>query len=351
MRVCRICSSLVLTLLLFILSSCSTSRPGGDRPLNADGRYDSEFPSQNVSGYLERIAESVKMISTIAYYRTYDFPEEKEIRLSDLTPTFFEEHEGDVTYVTRSMSGTATAIHYADKHIALLTCAHVVAFPETVITYFIGRDRRATEFIKGVAIREKQTNYVGLLPEGGEVEILCIDKGSDLAIVGRRFDVEPPISPAVFPYPLGDSGELGWGTFLYLFGYPSGQRIVTRGIVSNPNKDKRAGFLVDAVFGGGFSGGIAIALRDGPPHFELVGVMKIASARSFFIVTPPRDDSGAEYDPSVPYRGDIYVERHTDIEYGVTQAISTESILNLLATHRDQLQSRGYRIALRSVNQ
>jgi hypothetical protein len=42
----------------------------------------------------------------------------------------------------------------------------------------------------------------------------------------------------------------------------------------------------------------------------------------------------------------VYVERHTDIEYGVTQAIPAEALTEFLEAHREEMRSRGYDIDL-----
>jgi hypothetical protein len=230
----------------------------------------------------------------------------------------------------------------------LLTCAHIVAFPDTALTYHLGPDRHPTPFVKTLSIKERQMNFVGMLPEGGELEVLAYDMGADIALLGKQFEQEPAIPIRVFSFPVGRASELEWGSFVYLFGYPSGYRIVTKGIVSNPNRDKRGSFLVDAVFGGGFSGGIALAIRDGVPNFELVGMVKMVSARSSYILTPRRDDSAVEYDPTVPYNGEIFVERHTDIEYGVTQAVSIEAILEFIKEKQAALVARGYPVQFKA---
>jgi hypothetical protein len=330
---------LVLSLLAL---SCSSTVYRDLYPTLLDGKYDSEFPYRASSKQLEEIAETVKMLTTIAYYRTLNFTPEEHIRSSDLTPEFLRDRDKDAVFVNKSLSGTATVIWAEGRRIVLLTCAHIVAFPDTTISYHIGPDRHPTPFVKTLSIKERQMNFVGMLPEGGELEVLAYDVGADIALLGKQFEQELPIPIRVFSYPVGRASELEWGSFVYLFGYPSGYRIVTKGIVSNPNRDKRGSFLVDAVFGGGFSGGIALAIRDGVPNFELVGMVKMVSARSSYILTPRRDDSGLEYDPTVPYNGEIYVDRHTDIEYGVTQAVSIEAILEFLNEKRSALIARGY---------
>ena len=63
-------------------------------------------------------------------------------------------------------------------------------------------------------------------------------------------------------------------------------------------------FMVDAMFSRGFSGGIVLAIRDGVPNFELVGMIKLVSAHSSFVLTPEKDGGGdLVFDPAVPYTG------------------------------------------------
>jgi hypothetical protein len=339
-----------IPLLMFSLLalSCSSKVYRDVSPALTDGRYDSEFPYRAGSKQLEEISETVKMLTTIAYYRTFSFMPEEHLRSTDLTSEFLRTREKDAVFVNKSLSGTATVIWSEGRRIALLTCAHLVAFPETTFTYHIGPDRHPTPFVKTFSIKERQMNFVGMLPEGGELEVLACDVGLDVALLGKQFEQEPAIPIRVFSYPVGRASELEWGSFVYLFGYPSGYRIVTTGIVSNPNRDKRGSFLVDAVVGGGFSGGIAVAIRNGVPNFELVGIVKMVSARSSYILTPRREDSGLEYDPTVPYNGEIYVERHTDIEYGVSQAVSIDAILDFVKEKQAALVARGYPVQFKA---
>ncbi len=186
---------------------------------------------------------------------------------------------------------------------------------------------------------------MAVLPEGGELEILAMDRATDLAILGKQFVSEPQYPIPAFPYPLGKARDLEWGTFVYLFGYPSGYRMVTKGIVSSPNRDRKGSFLVDAMFSRGFSGGVALAIRDGVPNFELVGIIKLVSARTSYVLTPGREDGDLVYDPSVPYAGPVYVEQKTEIESGITQAVSSEVVREFLESSVPVIAPRGYTLA------
>ena len=336
----------VVVLLPILLLSCSPSVYREVYPTLLDGKYDSEFPYKGCSKQLEEIGATVKMLTSIAYYKSFPFSETEKTQLSNITPEILRGKSREAVYINNSATGTATVVYYQDRRIALLTCAHVVAFPETLVSYFIGSDRHSTGFVRTIAIKEKQSNFVAVLPEGGGLEILAIDESADIAILGRRFETEPSMKIPVFSYPLGRARELEWGTFVYLFGFPSGYKMVTKGIVSSPNRGKYGSFLVDAVFSRGVSGGIVLAIRDGVPNFELVGIVKLVSAHSEYVLTPGKDNGGIEYDPGVPYTGDIYVERKTGIDYGITQSISIEAIRDFVQQHKEMLAEKGYYLTM-----
>jgi hypothetical protein len=311
-------------------------------PTLIDGKYDSEFPYRGCSAQLEEICESVKMVNTIAYYRTYYFTAGDRVRVADVSEQLLRDHAGHSTVISSQAAGTATVISSEGRRVVLMTCAHVIAFPETVTAFHSGPDRRHTEYLRSFALKEKQSIYVAGFPDGGDLEVLGMDRGADVALLGRTFDQEP--FPRIKPlaYPTGRARELEWGSFVYLFGYPSGFRMVTKGIVSNPNRDKKGGFLLDAVFNRGFSGGIALAIRDGVPNFEFVGMVKLVSGHSDYVLAPAPDEGLPEYESGVPYAGEVYVERRTDIEYGIAQAISAETIGEIVERYREAMNQRGY---------
>jgi hypothetical protein len=311
-------------------------------PTLSDGRYDSEFPYRGCSRQLEEISESVNMLSCIAYYRTYFFLPEEHITAAMVSSELLEARMRQSVFINSTASGTLTTLQYEDHRILALTCAHVVDFQDTIINYHIGMDRRATPFIRSLAVKEKQSNYAAVFPEGGELEILALDRQADVAFLGKKLLMDPPIALPTFRYPFGSAKDLEWGSFVYLFGYPSGYKMATKGIVSNPNRDKRGTFMVDAMFSRGFSGGIVLAIRDGVPNFELVGMIKLVSARSSIVLTPEKDGGDLVFDPAVPYKGEVFVERRTEVESGITQAVSSESIREFLRSQDSHLRSKGY---------
>jgi hypothetical protein len=117
---------------------------------------------------------------------------------------------------------------------------------------------------------------------------------------------------------------------------------VTKAIVSNPNRDKYGSFLTDAVFNRGFSGGIVLAIRDGVPNFELVGMMKLVPGHQHYYLSPAKEGEQLEFDPNIPFTGDVYAESRVDIIYGVAPAIPAEMIVEFLKSNEETLIDQGY---------
>jgi hypothetical protein len=298
-----------------------------------DGRYDSEFPNKNGSGELADILESVKMINSIAYYIGYNFSEVSGVREISEAALSKANH---VFYFNETSAGTATIIYNYGNRLALLTCEHIVTFPDTMITYYENTDR-----IRTVSFLRRQTNYVNGIPDGSDLEVIISHKIHDLALIGREKESNAYLP--VFSYPLGEAKKLEWGSFVYLLGYPKGNKMITRGIVSSPNRNKEDhSFLVDALFNKGFSGGLILAVKDGVPNFELVGIAKSVSADYDLLITPEKHYTRNEMEMNLPYTGDLFVEERSTISYGITNTTSIESIQRFLTANRLRLEELGY---------
>jgi len=339
--------SILLLMILFIVllvvaSGCSRKIYQVAYPTLNDGKYDSEFPYKNASTELNNISQTVRKLSAIAYYKSYVFSEESRLRKSDLKRKNPRDQAVKEVYFNNSVIGSATVVSYVGRRIAFITCAHIVDFEDTLYTYFTTESGMQTPFLQSVAIKQKQNNFVADLPERGELEILAIDTELDIALLGRMFTGDTQFPIPVFNYPFGKAAQLEWGSFVYLMGYPKGYLMVTRGIVSQPDRDRQGSFLVDALFNRGFSGGIVLAIKDGVPNFELVGLASSVSADFEYRVIPPNDIGRSGFDPRIPYEGDVFVELNRHINYGITFIVSTEIILNFIKENLDRLKMQGY---------
>ena len=335
----KITNKLALSLILInTLISCSKKIYRTAYPTLSDGRYDSEFPYKNCSKELLEISEAVTKVFCNSYYKNYYFAPERRITPKDINKKLLATADALVE-LKSTVSGTATVIYYQANRIAILTCWHVVTKPDTILNYFSFEDNPNKKYVQTISVKQKQVILVYGMPEDGVFDILLTDDENDIAILGKELKSSTFAQIPVLKYNFGKAKELEWGSFVYLIGYPMGHKVITRGIVSQPDRDKRGAFFIDALFNRGLSGGILLAVRDGVPNFEVVGITTSAAAETETVLVPDRNKN---YDETVPYDGKIYVDNKKSINYGITKAIAAEAILKLIDENREFLLKRGY---------
>ncbi len=309
-----------------------------------DGRYDLAFPFGANSDALEKVLRSVKLINATAYYESYRFPLAAKVRLRDINPGMLMAGGYEKTVYNDYSVGTATVIYQHQQRVAVLTCAHVVNFPDTVITYYEHPDGNAAPFVYRISIMRRQRHFVADMRQGEDFEILAIDNDLDVAILGKTL-LGPPADVHVLSYPLGRAEQLEWGNLLYLFGFPSGKKMITTGLVSAPNRNTQHGFLVDALFNRGFSGGLVLAIRDGYPNFEMVGIVNAVAADNETVLVPGEfASSQGDLPVNVPYQGEVFAMNRKKINYGISFGIAIEAIQDFIRANRIPLENQGYRL-------
>ncbi|BDQ03454.1 serine protease [Ignavibacterium sp.] len=334
--------SIILMSLLHL--SCSTVTYDSIYPALKDGQYDSEFPYRSTSDELEKISNAIQRIISSAFYRVYVFPKDANITLEELGRQKLEKLAEREILIDNSSSGTALVVYSENGNVALVTCSHTINFPDTLIAYKADTKGNPTKFIESISIKERQVVYVAGFPEGSTVDILLDDPKTDIAILGRKYGVQSGVRFPTFKFRIGKAKDLSWGTFVYLLGFPMNNKMITKGIVSSPNKDDIGSFLVDAVINPGFSGGIVLAIRDGVPNFELVGIVQSVPEEKEEMLYPDITDKAAKYNPVIPYKGDIYVKKHSSIRYGITRIIPVEALTKLIEENKTYLVKEGFPI-------
>ena len=327
-----------------IFISCTTWKSRGIPPSKADGSYDSEYPSANPSQSIKTITRSVYKLHSMAFYRSFTISQRSKITTSNIERNEVESIAVGDTIFNQSVIGSATILYAENSQIALLTCAHVVDFPDTLVRYYPRETQSAApRLIQVIAYKIRQQNYITSLPGTGDLEILASSDALDLALVGTTFQFSPESPVIPLTYPLGNTAELDWGNFVYLVGFPLGKKMITQGLVS-PLPGQTPSFLIDAPFNQGMSGAPVLAIRDGIPNFELVGIANAVASKSQYVLTPDQEneDREASYIPDMPYSGEIFTSRTEKILYGVTYVIPTEDILIFLRDNQTTLLSQGY---------
>lgn len=334
--------SFIILDFFFLLAACTTLNYREVYPTLEDGKYDSEFPYKGASDELRELSLTVHRINSSVFYKTYTFDKKADLTLTSLINADLSSIAVSEGYVDQSTSGTGTAIYFNEGKLGILTCAHVVEFPDTVISYFPDSEGRFTQFIQAIFIKERHTIYAAGFPEGGEFELLVSNTKSDLAVIGKDYKILSNLKFPVFNYPLGKAKELDWGSFVYLFGYPINYQMVTKAIVSNPNRDDEGSFLVDAVVNNGMSGGIVLAIKDGVPNFEMVGMIQWVPEEEDNILIPKNLKNNEHYNPIIPYEGEEYVKRFSSIRYGIARVISIEAIMKFIVANKEILYEKKY---------
>ncbi|MCX6169846.1 MAG: serine protease [Ignavibacteriales bacterium] len=339
----KICFTILSAVIfLFTTLSCSSSALYDSiYPTLRDGQYDSEFPYKNSSKQLEEISGSIRLVNSIAFYTSYVFNETSKFRASDVGQINFSKAAIEQINFNRTASGTSTVIFEDQGTVALLSVAHIISFPDTIISHFINPDGSFSQFIQSVSIKTKQTIYIPDFPDNGEVDIILIDKVKDVALLGRHFSFDKTISMPVFKYPWGKSSELEWGSFVYVFGFPMNYKMISKAIVSSPGKENHT-FLIDAVFNRGYSGGIVLAIRDGVPNFELVGLVRSVPSEYQYTIRPLAKEQDFDFNPMLPFKGDVYVDREQVLRTGITKVIGIEIVKDFIVAHKEELIEKGY---------
>jgi S1-C subfamily serine protease len=328
----RICIGLFLTTLIV---SCKTNQQLSTLTAPQDGRYDSEFPDKSVSDKLSEISKSIKKIDCLAFYMTYVFPSGNNYTKRSFITDDIDELSVSSEITNETTAGTAAIIYYDTESLGLLTCAHIVDYPDTIFSWY---DTEQSS-LHSVSVKVRQQNYIAGLPVGGDIEVVVIDKKNDIALLRKELDPHTQ-RPEVFSYKSGNTKELEWGTFVYIMGYPLGKLMVTRAIVSDPEKSKSGAFLTDALYNRGISGSPVFALRDGVPNFEWIGMAKSSSAENFLYLQPDKKSLGV-VNSEHPYNGDSYVQQKLDINYGVTFSVTIEAISDFIRKNRETIENAG----------
>ena len=337
-RIMKIIYALQISIIVLIAVSCASSNSVNlQKPVF--NTYTSVFPNNEVSDELESIIKSIKMINNITFYKRYEF-QNGLITAKNLNDKNLLDKSFLISNVNQTSAGTSTIISKNGSNIALLTAAHIISSPDTVIGYYT-KDGIRTEFIASIAIKVRQQIYADL-PEGGGLRLVAKDDKSDIAIVGNSFAGISPLRAPVLRVDFGSAKELKWGSFVYIFGFPMGNKMVTRGIVSSPNKGKNGRFLVDANINKGSSGGLVFAIRGESPNFELVGMVSAVPAEKEFVLAPYKPKNAQNLVGGVEYSGKMEIKRLVQIKYGIGKIVSIEMIRDFFRKHKEEILKKGF---------
>lgn len=334
--------SIAIILLLFS-GGCIKKIHRSSTPDLHDGKYDNELSTGDGSAEIGASVRSVRKLFCVDFYTTWQFNLTARVTRSEIISGRYRQMALGIISTHETNSGTATVLLSNDHRIALLTCAHILNSQDTIVSTYDPTSEDPYPYIKSISIREKQELYIKDLPECGTFNALAMDLENDLALVGKRCEGNID-SVKVFSFPPGRAQELGWGSRVYILGYPMGNLMMTRGIVS-PATSKNGGmFMVDAVLNKGYSGGVILAVRDGAPNFEVVGIVKSMSTHLNYYLRPEKEINERHYSAFTPYADEIYIGTDESVNYGINFVVPIETVRDFYQKNRPGLFSQGYNL-------
>lgn len=329
----------ILTLGAFFLFSCSRSHYTVI-DFEDESYYSSHTHSQHIKNEIENSFRSVKRIQSTVFYRTYKFDLENLPLESELYGANLEEISVGTSSDNHSTAGTAVVLSQSRSRLGLLTASHIVTSPDTIWHHAFDVPNQPNSPVEAVSVKERVSYYIFGAEEIGSFELVINDSRRDLALLttrmgtGRNSDIRPLSIPA------GNMDHLDWADLVYAVGYPKGVQMVTSGIVSKMNIPRRSGFVVDASFNRGFSGGIVFAARSDGSGLEWIGMMTSASADIEYMLAPEYITED-EYNPDIPYSGPMFVRRIPRINYGITYAVDISEVQNFFSENEQSLRELG----------
>lgn len=310
--------------------------------------YRTGSPRRDVSRDLVRILESVVQIRVVATYVTHVYSSEDAPTVAQLRRAGVIEGAESVRILDRSRSATAVLVSRSDRRLLFLTAGHAAHVPDSVADFLDGEggglaDAADTRRVRSIGILRSRENFVVGLPGLEPFQVLVHDPERDLAFLGMQYPPDEDLTRVrVLSAEPGDSRRLSWGSHVYMLGYPAGYRMVTQGIVSDPEADLAASFVVDGLGHEGMSGSPIFAVTGDNESLEWVGVARAAAvAMEEELVA----EQGTEvHDPWIPYRGPIYLRPVARPHLGITLSRSIRQVQAFANESRDRLREMGYAV-------
>ncbi len=332
-------SFFILLVSTVIGSSCSGPKQTS-QPFSESG-YTTSFPQRDMSGDLQYLFHSVKRITSTAFYNTYILAPTPSIYDRNISQSRLEKLAVRQTYTNHSSAGTALVLSTSESRVLLLTCAHVITFPDTVVQFYPAERSGQLRPLKFVAFKDRQTNLLIDNESLGYFDVIAVDQKKDLALLGLYTQVQQVGKVTPMDFPAGNAKNLKMGSFTYTLGYPKGYPMITHAIVGDVMRSSYGAFLIDASFNRGFSGGVVMALKGSRQHLEWVGIANSSSATTEYKLKPDERDIKDENLNDL-YDGPIILRQQNSIDYGITKVIPINLVQEFIRDNQKVIRERGY---------
>lgn len=324
----------------------SATRSDGDSQSDTETKaYTTAFPNRDIAEHLEEAQQAIIRIISTSHYDTYVF-EKPQIRLTDIQTNKLDDISSGQYTNEESTAGTSIILDLDDEgETLLITCAHAVNSPDTLISYFEGEGFPSDTFVESVSIKRRQTDLL-FTPNGlSNFEVIAEDRLSDLALLSATLNSDARSEYRSLGFEMGRMEYLQPGSFLYVLGFPKGFPMITRGVASTQALRPHRYFIMDALFNPGVSGGLVISSRDNFRSFEWIGMARSATASKETVLVPRPDaeeENNSQQRIIRPYGDTVFIDQKNRISYGITQAIPISEIRSFLDENSALISRQGF---------
>lgn len=336
----------IIIIFLLLEGGCSTPRATTERP--AARGYITSFPERDTHQDLTRLFRSIKRITSTVFYNSYEFKASPAMYDGNIPEDQARTLAVRESHIHNSTAGTALVLSNTRNRLLLLTCAHIITFPDTIVQYYPTNDPNGQKPVRLMAYKVRQINLLIDNEELGRFDVVAEDRHKDLALLALDAPVQNSRNILPFDFPVGNIQDLKLGSFTYILGYPKGYQMVAHAIVGGITRGEHGSFLIDAPFNHGFSGGVVMALRGAAEKLELVGISNSSSATTTRVLAPDKQ-SISDDDVDDLYTGPIILKQQSSIDYGITRVIPVNVVREFLIENREPLRRYGFRIPRRML--
>ncbi len=329
-------------ILIFFLAaaSCGSSetqiRTDGD-----DGYYQNIAHTPQVRKQINDSFRSVRRIQSNVIYKTYQFDLDNLPRKTQLQNADLESLALDTKIDNHSSAGTGVVLSVRYSGVTLLTASHTVTFADTIWHYSAESAGIPDKLVEAVSVRESLNQFVYADNDIVFMELVINDPRRDLALM-RTVSEHDGTGLRSLNIPVGDSKKLDWTDIVYAVGYPRGVQMVTQGTASRSEHPIRS-IVLDIPINRGFSGGTVFAVRNDGSGLEWIGMITSAMGEQDVFLRP-EIIPGEDFNPDIPYTGDMYVETKPRIYYGITNAVDITRVQQFINENREEISRQGLRI-------
>jgi S1-C subfamily serine protease len=314
---------LIIFFLMAFLVSCKTVKH--QRPDHLSGQYESVFPDDRARQQFNEMSGSVIRLTSYVNYQLSIFENGSQVTLDIAEDTSVLAKIRARDNRNESFNGTAFIIAQDDSSLFLVTCAHTVTFPDTIISWDNKADNNGNRFLLSIARKSSSLVQASFPERAIRMKILCIDESSDLALLQTE-EITGNVNPLSAAQKLCTT--LQWGDRLWIAGFPTGRFMLTTGLAGKPGSDGI--FATDAPLSEGYSGSPVMVYDIEAKSFGLAGVARSVPAKALYVLKPEFEIHEAQYNPTIPYTGPVYAATDYKSVAGVSLIVTSERVISLM---------------------